>query len=339
MAICKIPRFLLGAVSADSPPSSSFDWGMWMQNTSEMQAWNADVGKNMSFWCGTAWAPNQTWNDSNGFGWTIKDIVDTAYNNDAEPVIMWSVNPYLPVNVQYNQNFTDGIWDEYLVELARNMANDGRIIHFRPFWEMNGVGYEGCGWGGRFNAKWYANAYDAYNDINPINTPSTFIAMWRHVVDIFKYEGATNVKFWFTIGSLPSEGYEGHDNIGAVPLANIYPGDSYVDYLGYEFYNPTGGYIDAQHIQGAYHELTDLNSTKPVIVAEAGLFTDDDNYAKNWWSKALDPTYIKILYPRTSGILVWNADGSDGCGFNTSAKRAQAIGAFRAASYKDGATS
>lgn len=309
-----------------------------MQNTSEMQAWNADVEKNMSFWCQTAWAPNQTWDTHDG-SWTIKDIVDNAYINDAEPVVLWSVCPYLSPNVQYNQNITSGVWDAYLHELAGDMAADGRVIHFRPFWEMNGLAYEGCGWGSRWVAKFYMNAYDAYNDINPINTPSTFIAMWRHVVDIFEYEGATNVKFWFTIGSLPSEGYEGYDNIGAIPLADIYPGDYYVDYLGYEFYNPTGGHIDAQHIQGAYHELTDLNPTKPVIVAEAGLFTDDDNYAKNWWSKALDPTYIKILYPRTSGILVWNADGSDGCGFNTSAKRAQAIGAFRAASYKDGATS
>lgn len=336
MAVCKIPRFLLGAVSADSPPSSSFDWGMWMQSTSEMQAWNADVGKKMSFWCSTAWAPNQTWDAHDG-SWTIKSIVDNAYANNAEPVIMWCINPTLSPTLQYNLNFTDGVWDTYLHELAGDMAADGRVIHFRPFWEMNGRGYEECGWAGRWSAEWYANVDDAQNRVNPINTPSTFVAMWQHVVDIFKYEGATNVKFWFTVGPIPSEGYEGHDNIGAVPLADIYPGDSYVDYLGYEFYTQPGNYIDAQQIQGIYHELADLNPTKPVIVAEAGLFIDDDNYAKNWWSKALDPTYIKILYPRTGGILIWNTDGSNGCGFNTSAKRAQAIGAFRAASYKDGA--
>jgi beta-mannanase len=308
---------------------------MWMQSTSQMIAWNNNVGKKMSFWCSTAWAPNQTWTECNDLGWNIKSIVDNAYANDAEPVILWSINPNLPANVQYNKNITDGVWDSYLHELARNMAADGRIIHFRMFWEMNAYGYEGGGWGGRWSAKWYATADDAYNDRNPINTPTTFKNMWRHVVDIFKDEGAYNVKFWFTVGPVPPSGYE--NAFGSIPLADIYPGDYYVDYLGYEFYTKPGEYITALRIRSTYQELADLNPVKPIVIAEAGIFTDDNAYASKWWREALDPTYIKMLYPRTSGILIWNADMSDGCGFTTESLRAQAVESFKVAPYKNGA--
>src|SRR5581483_8582485 len=54
------------------------------------------------------------------------------------------------------------------------------------------------------------------------NTPAEFVAAWRHVVSIFRQEGATNVEWVFS----PNV-----DCAGKCPFTAFYPGDSWVDWV------------------------------------------------------------------------------------------------------------
>ena len=57
--------------------------------------------------------------------------------------------------------------------------------------------------------------------------PSTFVAAWRHVHDLFEEEGATNVRFLWSVGRKACPR-------GCDPYSEFYPGDAYVDYLGFQ---------------------------------------------------------------------------------------------------------
>lgn len=312
-----------------------FKWGFWLGNPSDNSDWISDMSRTMHWWTGTAWMPEVGW-DYGDF-WTMEDIVDDAYINNCIPIIMWSPSHETgDFSDYYLQCFIDGDFDTYFEDLATGMAADGREIYFRMFHEMNGIGWLGCGWETPYVSRLYPTEADWLADTNAINTPAKFMSAWQHIVSIFKTEGATNVKFCFTISNLPSSGYEGnyHNPNGAVPLADIYPGDNYVDLLGYEFYpHAQYEYIDEDYVLGAYHELCDQSSSKPIIVAEAGLnpsFTDA-TYISDYWDDVLNPNYIKSLYPRTDGILIWQFGD---WGLYTSALKSKGATAFNNSAYR-----
>ena len=69
-------------------------------------------------------------------------------------------------------------------------------------------------------------------------TPSTFVAAWQHVHDIFVAQGVTNVEWVW--GPL----YESNPNTAANDLHLYYPGDNYTDWValsGYNYYDRLPG--------------------------------------------------------------------------------------------------
>lgn len=61
-------------------------------------------------------------------------------------------------------------------------------------------------------------------------TPAQFVAAWRHIHDRFAALGVSNVIWVWT-----TTGYLGEGN--APTIAALYPGDAYVDWIGYDPYN------------------------------------------------------------------------------------------------------
>ena len=63
------------------------------------------------------------------------------------------------------------------------------------------------------------------------NTADTFVAAWRHVHGIFQDEGgADNVRFLWSVGKQKCRG-------GCNPYRAFYPGDAFVDYMGFSSFN------------------------------------------------------------------------------------------------------
>lgn len=105
-----------------------------------------------------------------------------------------------------------GVYDDYITQWARSLRAIGGPVMLRPMHEMNGVWYP---WSGTTNG----------------NRPEEFVRAWRHIHDIFRREGATNVTWVWSINheSVPRSA---ENTYGA-----YYPGDQYVDWTAISGFN------------------------------------------------------------------------------------------------------
>ena len=342
---------------------SNYDWGMWnyhhpsndeIDDITDAAAlgnddwWTGNIGKQMSYYPKLVWWPAEPWS-------SIKAWLDAAFSRGGEPVLMLCNSAVVgrwdnPRN-WINNTWTNGSHDTALKALADNIKNYGldHIIHLRFFWEGNqNVQLRPLPYNPVLHpeAGWYADLKDENG--TQVNTPTTFINAWRYIVNMFKSRGATNVKFWFTIGSYGDIKY-GSKSI----LGQMYPEDNShkcVDVLGYEIYSngqSTDSYCKDPNITYTYPALAALDSgiTKPIIIAEAGCQNKIGNatFKPAWLGNTLNPALIRKAYPRTCGILYWDDISTlgDGTKFDlkdTTADQNAALNCFKIADYKKGAT-
>lgn len=151
-----------------------------------------------------------------------------------------------------------GEYDAYIASCARIVRGFDGLVLVRLAHEMNLERYH---WGTELGAY------------GP-KSPGLYQAMFRHVVDIFRAQGAGNALFVFcpNVDSIPAAAW----NLTAA----YYPGDSYVDVLGMDGYNWGTAHSKAVHgydstfrsfkdiFQPLYDELRALASGKPVMVFE-----------------------------------------------------------------------
>ena len=121
--------------------------------------------------------------------------------------MIWGI-PILPDGNAYSlASGATGAYDKYFVKVAKALVagGQGRSI-VRLGWEFNG------GW-----FPWAANGQ-----------ASNFVAYWRQIVDAMRSVAGANFKFEWN----PTLGDLGDGN-----LAQYYPGDHYVDYVGVDVYD------------------------------------------------------------------------------------------------------
>ena len=98
------------------------------------------------------------------------------------------------------------------------------------------------------------------------NTAADFRAAWRRVFNIFKSEGATNVKFLWSVSNASCKGRRCN------PYRSAYPGNAYVHYVGFSAFNwgrHSGHRWQSMpslvgNVMGYFRQFT----RKPVIIAE-----------------------------------------------------------------------
>ncbi len=82
------------------------------------------------------------------------------------------------------------------------------------------------GFGHEMNGSWYSWGYTKV-------PPPTFVAAWRHIVTLFRTEGADNVTWLWTIqADQPRTAHQ----LGTGPIASWWPGASYVTWVGIDGY-------------------------------------------------------------------------------------------------------
>lgn len=116
-------------------------------------------------------------------------------------------------------------------------------------------------------------------------TAPQFVSAWRHIVDRFRADGATNVKFIWE-----PDGTGSIDAIGP-----YYPGDNYVDYTGWDDY----GYNTARD-----YAAVSAVSPKPMVLGEVGA---SDN--KLDWLESLASNINNGNY-RLIHSVIWFDNGS-----------------------------
>lgn len=180
-------------------------------------------------------------NWSTNFSW-IKPYADAVYKNGSTLMITWEPWEYTTVDIN------NGKADTYITNMAKDMKSYGKEIWLRPLHEANG--------------NWYPWAI---GHPNKVNTNQTYIAAFRHIVNIFRDNGVTNVKWVHNVNC---------SNVGdGTSFMGYYPGDNYVDYTSIDGYNwgttqdwgsvwQTFDQIFAQ----PYNAIKSIN--KPIIIAE-----------------------------------------------------------------------
>jgi mannan endo-1,4-beta-mannosidase len=133
-----------------------------------------------------------------------------------------------------------GKYDSYLRSYADSVRNFGYPV-------VIGFGHE-------MNATWYSWGYGHVR-------ASVFVAAWRHIVTLFRGQGADNVAWLWTINAyLASTG----------PIASWWPGAGYVTWVGIDgyFYRPTDTFAS---VFGQTIDQVRAFTGKPVLLSETAV--------------------------------------------------------------------
>jgi hypothetical protein len=173
---------------------------------------------------------------------------------------------------------------------------------FDPYIDSWAVGLKGMGFpvmldfAHEMNGNWYPWG----SGVNG-NTPAGYIAAYRHVHDRFAAAGASNVKFVWNVSVKSS---------GSIPAAAFYPGDAYVDWMAIDGYNRKASWTTPILLfRDTYRQLTGLNATKPIMIAETG--SEDqpaplsDPAGEAAWVRLLAQS-LPRAFPRVQAVLWWS---------------------------------
>lgn len=184
------------------------------------------------------------------------------------------------------KTIVDGQHDAYIRSWARAAANWGQPFFLRFAHEMNGDWYP---WSPGVNG----------------NTAADYIQAWRHVVDIFRQEGADNVIWVWS----PNVEYSGIPN----SLASVYPGDAYVDWVGLDGYNygtlNNGTWRSlATLFVPTYDKVTKMTD-KPIMIAETASTEVGGNKA-DWITQGFEQG-IRVDMPRVRAVTWFEHDSTE----------------------------
>lgn len=119
------------------------------------------------------------------------------------------------------------------------------------------------------NAQGYSN--------QPRGSTQDFVHAFRHVVDVFRARGATNVAFVWTVTGYAFQAASGSQG---AETASMYPGDNYVDWLGVDPYNfgRANAWNSLAYEMGPWYQWATANHPgKPLMLAEWGSVEDQGN--------------------------------------------------------------
>jgi mannan endo-1,4-beta-mannosidase len=118
------------------------------------------------------------------------------------------------------------------------------------------------GFGHEMNAPSYSRGHT--------RTPSaTFVAAWKHIVKLFRSQGADNVTWLWTIEA---------DQAGTGPIMSWWPGANYVDWVGIDgFYTTPSDTFDSVFV----HTIDEVRyfTSKPILLADTAVAHNSRQYA------------------------------------------------------------
>jgi hypothetical protein len=152
-------------------------------------------------------------------------------------------------------------------------------------------------WGHEMNGNWYP--WDgAHNGVNLAAT-TTFVSAYRHIHDLFVAAGATNALWVFcpNVDSVPGDSWN--------QWQNYYPGDAYVDWMGFDGYNwgtvqSTSTWQTFPTIAGRIYSSL-ATKGKPIMIPETA--STELGGDKAAWIAAILPS-LKSTFPGIKA-LVW----------------------------------
>jgi hypothetical protein len=206
----------------------------------------------------------------------------------------------LPEQTYTLQHIIDGQFDAQLrrwADAARD-TNIPLLVEFGP--EVND---DNRPW----NAKWNgAGQTDGYGDPNYPDGAERFRDAFRHIVDLFRGENATNVTWFFH-----ADGTKQWDWWNE--LKWYYPGDDYIDWIGITEYGNLSPdeqmipFTDKLDASSVYNDLSSI-SQRPLSILETGAVENGTHQKAAWITPALG-ALSQDRYPRIHAVSWWSTSG------------------------------
>jgi hypothetical protein len=169
----------------------------------------------------------------------------------AETIRQHGATPFVqidPTDASVPQ-IASGTYDDYLRSYADSIATFGHAV-------VIGFGHE-------MNASWYSWGYRHV-------PPATFVAAWRHIVTLFRDEGAQNVTWLWTVQA-------DQDKTG--PVASWWPGAQYVTWIGVDGYYSRSSDTFAS-VFGKTIDQVRAFTKQPVLLSETAVGPAAGQFAK-----------------------------------------------------------
>jgi beta-mannanase len=192
-------------------------------------------------------------------GWAVnqfdRSAIDKVANRGMLPLISWEPWDYQHRSTIESRagdqpayslsHIINGDYDGYIRSWAKGVKSLPYTIALRFAHEMNGFWYP---WGVLTNG----------------NSVGEYVRAWRHVHDIFTRIGAKNVIWIWSPNIIWND---------STNLAELYPGNRYVDWIGLSGYYGTPGTLDYKSFNATFaHTIAKLRkfTSKPLVITETG---------------------------------------------------------------------
>ncbi len=170
----------------------------------------------------------------------------------------------------------DGTYDQMIETFALQLVDYGRPVFLRWYWEPN------------FPSS--KNYHLCINTGGPISYAHAFQHIWR----IFHAVGATNVAFVWNPSVVHQTG-----------LNAYYPGNQYVDWIGMDGYDRTGGGIPVfNNVFGTFYKQWVVKE-KPMMVGETGAQAGGKNPDQPQYLEGL-ASAVPNSYPQIKAIVYFD---------------------------------
>ena len=168
-----------------------------------------------------------------------------------------------------------GTYDEYLRAYADRVRDFGHAV-------VIGFGHE-------MNAPWYSWGYGH-------TPPGTFVTAWRHMVTLFRDQGAQNVTWLWTLQA---------DEPGTGPVQDWWPGAQYVTWVGIDgyYYRPTDRFAT---VFGRTIDQVRAFTSKPVLLSETAVGSQAGPFTK------IQDLFHGMARYRTLGLVWFDKPQHDG---------------------------
>lgn len=284
-------------------------------NGSSIDSYKQETGKYPAF----SWLP-MTWKRLTGEYWQFDpQMLEEFRTRGIMPGLTWEpsrgpVEAYPVRQIAINQtefswkSIATGLHDRYITQFARDSAAYRYPFVIRVLHEMDG--------------SWYPWGYS----VNGNTDPKDYVKAYRHIVDIFRRENASNVRFVWGPSALDATLIQKYGNI----LSALFPGDNYADWIALDGYSdPQNSWRTLQdEFLPSYDFLTSL-SARPMMIFETGTMENpaDPMFKANWIIRGF-LTAIPEKLPRVKAAVWFNSKDGSGRDF-TIASSQNSLNAWR----------
>jgi beta-mannanase len=216
-------------------------------------------------------------------------MMNRVRNHGSIPLLSWE--PWKGLKYGKNQpkyslqHIIDGAFDTYITEFAEAAKAWKHPFFLRFAHEMNG--------------DWYP-----WSEVVNGNSQGQYVLAWQHVHDIFTKVGALNVTWVWCPGRVMGRG------VLLDELQEMYPGDTYVDWVGMDGYNAGNDRLGWQTFSRVftplYNKILSITSL-PIMIAETSCGEYGGGHKWYWITDALS-TQLPDNFTGVKALVWFNAD-------------------------------